>query len=622
MDKQFIEDIVMEVKKDFEQRALERRSFEAQWQLNANFVMGNQYCRIGAKGEVEDVERDYYWQEREVYNHIATILETRLAKLSRVRPKMSVAPQTNDEDDIRSAKVASKILSASANKLHLSDLIAKATMWSELTGSVFYKVGWSQNGGKIVGENEQGEIVREGEVTVDICPPFEIFPDALSNTSLEECNSVMHAKSLHVDEILRIWGKKVKGEESEILTYGDTAMVGSFGITCQVPKVGREKKSERALVIERYTRPSKEKPNGELVIVAGDQLLYYGDLPYQNGEEGERIFPFVCQKSIERAGCFFGTSMVERAIPIQRAYNAVKNRKHEFLNRIAMGVLTVEDGSVDTENLEIEGLSPGKILVYRQGSTPPRLMNPGSVPSDFTIEEQRLLSEFVDVSGISEIMRSSSVPSTVTSGLAIQLLIEQDDTRISVTAESIRTAVRKIASMLLRLYRQFVCATRLIRYTGEDGQIELISWTKSDVASTDIRFETDNEINSTNATRQSLMFDLLKAGLLHDENGKLSDAMRYKILEAFGYGGLEQTQDIKSLHCSRAGKENAVLERESVEVSEVDDHALHISEHTKHYLSGEFAKKCKKNPELEKRFIEHIRAHKAIERAEKEVKGE
>ena len=44
--------------------------------------------------------------------------------------------------------------------------------------------------------------------------------------------------------------------------------------------------------------------------------------------------------------------MVERAIPVQRAYNAVKNRKHEFLNRIAMGVLTVEDGSVDTDNLE------------------------------------------------------------------------------------------------------------------------------------------------------------------------------------------------------------------------------------------------------------------------------
>ena len=43
--------------------------------------------------------------------------------------------------------------------------------------------------------------------------------------------------------------------------------------------------------------------------------------------------------------------MIERIIPVQRAYNAVKNRKQEFLNRLSMGVITVEDGSVDTDDL-------------------------------------------------------------------------------------------------------------------------------------------------------------------------------------------------------------------------------------------------------------------------------
>ena len=56
---------------------------------------------------------------------------------------------------------------------------------------------------------------------------------------------------------------------------------------------------------------------------------------------------------------FFGTSVVERIIPVQRAYNTVKNRKHEFMNRMAVGVMAVEDGSVDTDDLEEEGLPPG-----------------------------------------------------------------------------------------------------------------------------------------------------------------------------------------------------------------------------------------------------------------------
>lgn len=53
MDKRFIEDIVADVRGDYESRLAERRQFESQWQLNGNFVMGNQYCRIGLRGELD-----------------------------------------------------------------------------------------------------------------------------------------------------------------------------------------------------------------------------------------------------------------------------------------------------------------------------------------------------------------------------------------------------------------------------------------------------------------------------------------------------------------------------------------------------------------------------------------
>ena len=53
-----------------------------------------------------------------------------------------------------------------------------------------------------------------------------------------------------------------------------------------------------------------------------------------------------------------------------------------------MGVITVEDGSVDTDDLAEEGLSPGKIIVYRQGTNPPSVMGTGNVPNDLTYEEE------------------------------------------------------------------------------------------------------------------------------------------------------------------------------------------------------------------------------------------
>lgn len=552
----FCEDIVADVKRDYAERAEMRRSLESSWQINANFVIGNQYCFVGADGGVQESERDYYWQEKEVFNHIAPLYETRLAKLSRVRPKMSVRPSSGDADDIKTAKAAGKILNSACRKMDFGGKIGVATEWSELTGSAFYKITWDASAGKKIG-SVKGKDVFEGDVRVDVCPPYEIFPSSLTAGSVAECESIMHVKAVGVDEIKRVYGKKVEPQEIEVNCF-PSVLSGGSGLDFSL---GRRKRGNCALVIERYTRPDAENPNGNLTVVAGDKLLYYGELPYVTGDDNRRDLPFVKQDSLSSAGAFFGISPLTRLIPIQRAYNAVKNRKHEFLNRIAMGVLAVEDGSVDTDTLEDGGLCPGKILVYRQGSVPPRLLDPGRVPSDFGAEEDRLLSEFISLSGVSEIMRSSAIPSSLTSGTALQLLIEQDDTRLSSTAENIRSAVKEAAKHVLRLYKQFAKHTRLARCVGDDGETELLFWKASDVDCDDVVFETENELNCTPAANRTTIFELLRLGLLHDENGKLSDDMRYKILDALGYGGWETTRNLADVHRINAAK-SALLSAE------------------------------------------------------------
>ena len=92
-DKQlFYEELVREVKEDFAARREMRRPYELTWQLNMNFLMGNQFCNITGRGEIEQDEKYFFWQEREAYNHIAPIIETRVAKLDRVRPAIKVMP--------------------------------------------------------------------------------------------------------------------------------------------------------------------------------------------------------------------------------------------------------------------------------------------------------------------------------------------------------------------------------------------------------------------------------------------------------------------------------------------------------------------------------------------------
>lgn len=65
--------------------------------------------------------------------------------------------------------------------------------------------------------------------------------------------------------------------------------------------------------------------------------------------------------------------LVERLMPYQRLYNATMNQRSDRMMYATYGICFVEDGSVDTDNLE-EGVAPGSVVVYRQGSVAPQLV--------------------------------------------------------------------------------------------------------------------------------------------------------------------------------------------------------------------------------------------------------
>jgi len=379
-------DLVREVIKDFEDRKSVRRALELQWQLNIDFLRGNQNNHITKFDTVVAMGKQFYWQEREVYNHLAPMIEARLGKLA-----------------------------VECAKLDMQSLIEKANMWSEMTGTAFYKV------------------IYDGEVRVVVCSPFEIYPDQLTAEDISECRSIIHAKVYRVSEIERIWGIVVEGQEVDV-----------FDITASNRKK-RTTMANSAVVIERYERPSVAHPDGRLVIIAGDKLVFNGPLPYG--------IPFVRQCCEIVAGCFFGRSTVERAIPVQRAYNAVKNRKTEFLNRLACGVLSVEEGSIDLESLENDGLAPGKVLVYRQGTTAPKFVDTGAMPAELEREEERLLRELETICGVANFQH---IPDGVSlSGIALQIMVEQESQRMARIVGQITRSIEEVKEHIERLNKQF-----------------------------------------------------------------------------------------------------------------------------------------------------------------------
>ncbi len=599
------EKLAWEVEEDFVRRREERRSLESGWLLNINFFSGNQYCDVSPYGGIEDEDKRFYWQSRRVFNHIAPTVESRIAKLEKMKPELKVRAFSDEDGDVKAAQLATGILKYAQQRIGLQDSISKAMVWSETCGSAFYKVLWDEKGGRQVAVDEENVPVYEGEVQVSVVPPFEIFPDRLDVEDLDGIRSIIHAQVATAEYVQERFGVSVTGREiTEIGEYSEPS-------AAKIPAMQAQKKAkvhEGVLLLERYTKPNGEFPEGRLEIVADRKLLYSGPLPYKNGARGERAFPFVKQDCMRLPGAFFGSSIIDRLIPVQRAYNAVRNRKHEFLNRLSMGVLTVEDGSVDTDELAEEGLLPGKVLVYRQGGKAPEMLDCGNIPSEFKDEEEWLEKEFALVSGVSDLSQNST-PTGVTSATGLQLLLSQDESRLSGTVVCIERAVKEIGRQILRLYRQFAGTARLMTLTGENKKTQTYYFNASKLDVNDIQFES-NEISSPEE-KKAILLQLYEAGLLSDENGNISKENKNRILDAFGFGSYENARDISSLHIAKASEENLQLKEEDASVDEYDDHALHITEHTRFLLCEEF-KRVKDKTAVKARFLAHINAHKQM----------
>lgn len=596
--------IAYEVTNDFISRREKRRSVESGWLLNMNFFSGNQYCDISPLGEIEEEDKLFYWQSRRVFNHIAPTIDARIAKLENRIPNLRVRAFSDEDGDVQAAKLATGVLKYAQDRIHFRDTVSSAILWSEICGCAFYKVVWEASGGRQVAVDMENKAVYEGEVQVGAVSPFEIFPDRLDVSDMDGVMSLIHAQTVGTDYIYERFGVEVYGESVEgLYTRSEPsaakAVVDGRGL-------GKQQVQNGVLLLERYTRPNVENPDGRLEIVAGGKLLYEGPLPYVNEERGKRGLPFVKQDCQRLPGAFFGSSVIDRMIPVQRAYNAVRNRKHEFLNRLSMGVLTVEDGSIDIEELAEDGLLPGKILVYRQGGKAPELLDCGSIPSEFKDEEEWLENEFALISGVSDLTQNST-PLRVTSATGLQLLLSQDESRMSMTIASIERAMKEVGKQILWLYRQFAGSARLMTLAGENKKTQVYYFNAANLAVNDVQFETQDA--TTAEEKRTALLKLYECGLLTDENGELSAENKNRILDAFGFGSYENAKDISSLHINKASEENLEMYEEEQGVDEYDDHALHVREHTRFLLSAEF-KKNKRKEELKNRYLSHIAAHK------------
>ena len=123
-----------------------------------------------------------------------------------------------------------------------------------------------------------------------------------------------------------------------------------------------------------------------------------------------------------------------------------------------------------------------------------------------------------------------------------------------------------------------------MRFVDSQKGAEVFYFKGSDIGSDDVVFETENQLTDTPATRRTMLFDLLNAGILYNKDGKLTESAKAKILSMMGFGNWDNAQDITQLHIDRAQNENVDIA--NAKILPVDDHTLHVEEHTRFVISN------------------------------------
>ena len=624
----FKEDIIKKVLDDLETRRTERSALERQWTLNANFLVGNQYCDINPyRGDIEQLEPVYDWLEREAFNQIAPLIETRIANLKKINYLMKVKPATNELDDYAKAEVSSNILQYTQKASDFETKKNTMIHWNELCGNCFWLSWWDKDKGEkfatktVIDEDENGNTRKrevaffQGDIDYGLITPYEVFPESVFKQSVEAQRSIIIEQVKTVEDIYDLYGIKVEGTSINTFELTPVASGGGFGYENTVVTLGHRTQDNAQRVITYFERPSKHKPNGQMIILIGDtDIVYYGDLPYSR-------IPLIQSICREVPGQFFGKSVIEDLIPRQRAYNGCLNRIHEFIKRIAIGNLSVQEGSIDIEEYEENGLAPGAMLVYRDGTNPPTPIPNGNLPGEIMQERYNLKSDMEYVAGTSQLMVNGATPSGVTSGTAISNLMEIDNTRLSLTGDHIRNSIRKLAILWLEIYKRYATTRRIVNYVGNNNIAKALVWSNEDINSYDVDYITENELLMSEEMQKQRFFDAYNMGLFTDNDGRIPERVKQRALEFMKVGNYSDIMNINLLQMQAAQRENVFFENGVIpEVSDFDEHEIHVEEHLRYVLQMDFRLLKMKKPEYAEALENHIREHKQIIEMEEQRK--
>lgn len=602
-----------------------RRRYEGRWYLQLAYYQGRQW--IGWDGaRLYDVMLEP-WQVKLVDNRIQPIVRTEIAKMTKSRPAFVATPRTAEEEDVRAALVAERVLEFEWTELDLQRKQRQALLWSRICGAGFLKVCWdSQRGDMLeVFVGPEGDVLKDsngrpmstnrqdvrqiiggmpdevragiktkrihmGDVHVEVRTPFEIYPDPLAaEEGIESAEWVIEEAVRSPGYVEERYGVELEPDAEAVAGIAESRLPGIGTDTAGGNRDG-------VLVRELWMKPCGKHPRGRHVVWAGGRVLREEHNPYP-------WLPYVMFRGVPVPGRFWPSSVTEQLISPQTELNKRRAQIAENAQRIGNPPLMKSRQA----NVEWTGL-PGEEVVYddTMPNSLPQFLQVPEMPGYVREDIQRIEASMREIAGQHEVS-SGTVPAGVTAASAINLLQEADDTRLGPDIADMEAALAGLGRRVLDLVGMYYTDQRVVKIAGDDGSWEIFPFRGSMLTGhADINVQAGSAMPRSKAAKQAAMQELLNLVLQYGVPVKPRDLRKF--FADYEVAGLERMFSELGTDERQVQRENRRLGvGEPVQINSYDDDQVHVDGHTEWFKTPEFESR----PEhIKAAAIAHVEMHK------------
>jgi hypothetical protein len=476
-----------------------------QIQVNRSFYKGQQwisYDRVQKRVYVPELKPG---EKRYTYNKIKPHIMTLLAKLTKNRVQLEVHPDTNDDERIEVAKAGHKYLKYQWQEDKMDHKSRRLKLHMLIDGMPVLKVYADKSQGNEF-TTDDGQTMKTGKIITLVRDQMAIKLDPTAEDT-EEIKWVLEEFPKEIDEIKEEYGVEVQKEEIQ--------MPESFDIN--LSNEAKKKYTNHAMLKEYWELPCPKYPKGRKIAVAGGQLLDYTEDP------GE--FPYIFFPMIPIPGSAIATGSVTDMTTPQLSYNIKRTAEARILEEMGNPMWMTPTNSVEDPD-DLTNEIGGRVeYMPINGSKPERVqgIEPGN---GWQSAMERDEADMEDISGAHEISQGA-MPKGVDTYGGLQLLVEQDETRLSVAAHSYEEGIKRWGEKVLRLVQKHFPEEQQLQIVGENGEVDAFTFAGADLSGSEVVDVIPNSsMPEVKAVKDAKIFQMWGAGMFNNPKTGMPDTRK------------------------------------------------------------------------------------------------